>query len=196
MKRYYQRNLPHWQPAKVVFAITFRLQGSLPKDLVEQLRLERELNSHLWDRADWNNYFFKFDSLLDNPRCGPTWLKIPEVAEIVQEALHYRDGSKYRLIAYCIMSNHVHLIVDKVEGELFRVLQSLKSNTARKINTLLGREGEKVWQRESYDHIIRDYADMCHQVRYLVYNPVTIHLVKTWKAYPYTYLREEFEVYL
>ncbi len=40
--RYYRRHLPHWQPEGATYHIVFRLYGSLPEKVVEDLRDERE----------------------------------------------------------------------------------------------------------------------------------------------------------
>jgi hypothetical protein len=42
MKEFYRRHLPHWQPQGAVFFVTFRLKNSLPHELIESLREERE----------------------------------------------------------------------------------------------------------------------------------------------------------
>ena len=54
------------------------------------------------------------------------------------------------------MPNHVHVVVTPMKGfALGEILHSWKSFSAHKINELLGREGQ-LWQRESYDHIVRN----------------------------------------
>ena len=47
---------------------------------------------------------------MHSTRAGPLWLGEPRIAELVREALHYRDGKVYRLDAFCIMPNHVHIV--------------------------------------------------------------------------------------
>lgn len=193
--RFYNRNLPHWQPENAAFAITFRLAGSLPKEKILQLKAERMLDKEKWTKAHWDNYFQKFDQLLDNPQSGPVWLKETRIAKIVSAALHYRDGKDFRLIAYTIMHNHVHLIVDNLSKVLFRSLQSLKRHTARESNICLGKGEVPFWQKESYDHLIRDEADMQHQITYLLNNPVKAGMVRCWEDHPFTYLKKEFDKY-
>jgi len=171
-KRFYRRNLPHWQPEGVAFSICIRLSGSLPLEKILQLKEEKALNSQNWTVPDWDNYFLKYDELLDSECAGPVWMKEDEIASIIKEALHFRDGSEFRLIAYCLMANHLHLIVDQCSKILFRILQSFKRYTARRANILLKRTGQPFWAKESYDHIIRNDVDMENQMRYLINNPV------------------------
>lgn len=56
------------------------------------------------------NYFDEFDNQLDRYIDSPKWLYDERIANIVKEAIHYRDEKVYELIAYTIMSNHVHFI--------------------------------------------------------------------------------------
>ncbi len=123
-KDFYRRHLPHWQPSDATFHVGFRLDGSLPAEVVERLRAEREeaarelakvQSSNEEDKKEilqgfhWTQ-FEKFDELLDGVSLGPRWLAQPEAAAIVQKALHFYDQSRYDLLAYSIMSNHVHVV--------------------------------------------------------------------------------------
>jgi putative transposase len=47
MKEFYRRHLPHWQPRNAVFFVTFRLKNSLPDEVIEALREERERERNL-----------------------------------------------------------------------------------------------------------------------------------------------------
>jgi putative transposase len=125
MKEFYSRHLPHWQPRHAVFFVTFRLKNSLPDEVIEVLREEREreriLSAQLpeSERIQQNHleaqrYFARWDAYLDRAEFGPHWLSQPEIAEIIKEALHYRDESVYNLQAFCIMSNHVHVVFEPV----------------------------------------------------------------------------------
>jgi len=58
-----------------------------------------------------------------------------------------------------------------------RLLKSLKGYTAREANRLLGRTGEPFWQRESYDHWVRDEAEWRRIAEYIETNPVKAGLV-------------------
>lgn len=57
-------------------------------------------------------YFEKFDALLDGHTRGPRWLGNSSIAEAVKATLHSGDGHDYDLLAYCLMPNHVHLVLD------------------------------------------------------------------------------------
>src|SRR5919108_1017446 len=119
MKEFYRRHLPHWQPHSAVFFVTVRLKNSLPYEVIVSLREERErakVTLHnlpeseraQQDALNEQRYFEKWAEYLDKAEFGPRWLSQPEIADIVKEATHYRDGKVFDLHAYCIMSNHVH----------------------------------------------------------------------------------------
>jgi REP element-mobilizing transposase RayT len=102
---------------------------------------------------------------------GTCHLAKPEIASLVQEALRHFDGRRYDLIAWCIMPNHVHVIVRPFVGyDLAGILQSWKSFTAKQANRLLVETGN-FWQEEYYDHLIRDEEDFRNQVNYVLENP-------------------------
>ncbi len=127
----YRRNLPHIQPPEATLFVTFRLDGSLPAPVLERWRVEKkqlEMTLLRWaamappgTRPDpdevaqeklkfHRRWFKKFEAALDGATTGPLWLKDERLAAIVAESLHHRDGSIYRLDAFCIMPNHVHVV--------------------------------------------------------------------------------------
>ncbi|MFZ2632732.1 MAG: hypothetical protein WA081_06040 [Desulfosalsimonadaceae bacterium] len=50
-------------------------------------------------------------------------------------------------------------------------MQNYKSVAARRINTLRGASGVPVWQRNYWEHIIRDEASYGDLTRYILNNP-------------------------
>ena len=200
----YYRNLPHFQPLESVFFITIRLAGSLPVVTIEMLKEEQKmaLNQVSQEPKEVVNqkkrYFARFDEALDKPQNGPYWLKEKELASIVTEALHFRDKLDYILVAYCLMSNHVHFVIDTREAiemhkPLFRILQSFKRYTAQKANVILNRTGA-FWHPESYDHLVRDNGELRSVIWYVTQNPVKACLCKVWTEWPYSYVNEGYLV--
>jgi len=200
---FYRRHLPHWQPKEAIFFVTFRLKGSLPGVVIEALREQREQEKRnllklpteyraQQDDSDESRSFGRWDMALDKADYGPHWLARPAIAKIVKDALHYRDGREYELFAYCIMSNHVHVVFGKSECHsdlpLNKLMQSLKRHTARQANLVLGRQGA-FWQDESYDHVIRGNGEFERIVRYVLENPVKAGLVPEWEIWPWSYCK-------
>jgi putative transposase len=199
---YYRRHLPHIHPEQATFFITFRLHNSLPNWIIRKLQEDRQadnamvLNGSL-DRGEYHRrYFLQFDRFLDAQQDHNCWLNEPNIASIVADALSYRDGTKYDLMSYCIMPNHVHLLIQITDEHkrsekilythLTSVMQSLKSYTAKECNKLLGRN-DQFWQRESYDRMIRDQHELDRTIQYIIYNPVAAGFVKNWRDWKFTY---------
>jgi putative transposase len=207
---YYSRNLPHYQPVEALYSVVFRLGGSLPIETILRLREERTKRENRIKNSDkkkvkeylttlQEEYFYKFDSLLDCSTTGPKWLHDDAVAKITADAIHFLDGERYTLVVYTIMPNHVHLVValdgkqaaeilsEKIPYALARILHSLKRHTALESNRVLHRKGE-FWQHESYDHIVRDSGELKRIVEYIISNPVTAKLVQRWEDWKWTYV--------
>ncbi len=76
-----------------------------------------------------------------------------------------------RLLAWCVMPNHVHVLFSPLrEHTLDAILHSWKSYSARKANALLGRTGP-FWQREYFDHLVRDQSSLRRITQYIQDNP-------------------------
>ncbi|TGE16982.1 transposase [Hymenobacter elongatus] len=186
----YRRNLPHILPPGETVFVTFRLAGSLPEAVLEQLREEYhgEAATEEASYVRQKRYFGKFDALLDGSAHGPTWLQLPAIEQLVADALHFFDGRAYSLICYCVMPNHVHLVATLLEAgvPMLRALQSVKAHTAREANRLLKRTGQ-FWHRESYDHVVRYAAEMRNIIAYTLENPVRAGVADTWQQWPLSY---------
>lgn len=100
------------------------------------------------------------------------FLRRPEVARLVADALRRGvEEEHYDLRAFVVMSNHVHVLLRPIR-EAGRVLQWLKGATARETNQILARTGQAFWQRESYDHWVRDQQELDRIAAYIENNPV------------------------
>ncbi len=148
-------------------------------DLFKLKQLEDELNESI-------------ENIIDEAQYGETYLKQPELAQIMMDSFHYLDGKDFKLVCYCIMSNHVHFIAYKFQKPVEQIMKSFKTFTAHQINLKLNRKG-RLWQREYYDRIIRDRNDLSAKIDYVVNNPVKINLVNHWKEYPFNWVRPGFK---
>jgi putative transposase len=114
---------------------------------------------------------------MDNPTQGPVYLQQPEFAKIVVTSIHKGvELGHYELGAYVVMPNHVHLLVRPLVAP-DRLLRSLKGATARAANLLLGQTGEPFWQKESYDHWVRNDGEFLKIRAYIENSPVKAGLV-------------------
>jgi REP element-mobilizing transposase RayT len=181
--------LPHWEMEGAIYSVTFRLGDSLPQALLSQFEFERndivqtakQLRRDLTEAekrrlADLRG---RFDEALDAGH-GACQLARPEVAEMVYRALHFFEGQRYALLAACVMPNHVHAVFAPLHGHaLADILHSWKSFTSNQANKLLGTTGP-FWEREYFDHLVRNAAELERIIRYVVDNPRKAGL-KDWK---------------
>ncbi|MDD5034617.1 MAG: DUF1156 domain-containing protein [Methylococcaceae bacterium] len=168
-KNWFSRGyLPHFDHPGLIQSITFRLADALPGPVIEKLRQSETDDAKIRE---------KLEAYLDAGH-GTCLLRDPENAEIVQNALLHFDGQRYRLLAWVIMPNHVHVLIETKAGyPLPDVTHSWKSFTAKKINQRMGREGE-LWQREYFDRFIRDDRHLRAVIDYIEQNPAKAGLAK------------------
>ncbi len=67
---------------------------------------------------------------------------------------------------------------------LAEIMDAIKGASAHKINKALGRKG-RVWQPESFDHVLRSSESPDAKIQYLLNNPVRRGLAKNWQDYPW-----------
>jgi len=128
------------------------------------------------------------DRILDSACTGPLFLRMPEIAQMMMDAVHYRDQRVYRLHAFVVMPNHVHLLMTPLEA-VSRVMQSLKRFTAREGNRVLGLTGHPFWQDESYDRLVRNDTEFDRIVHYIETNPVRAGFAATPEDFPWSSAR-------
>ena len=117
---------------------------------------------------------------------GLSLLARPATAAIAQDALLHFDGDRYRLLAWCVMSNHVHIVAQQIEGwPLATVVHSWKSFTANRINRALNRTG-RVWLREYFDRYMRDDDHLATTIFYVEHNPVEAGIVDQAAQFPWS----------
>ena len=205
MKTNYQRNLPHILPPGGTIFITFRLAGSIAATVLQQLADERERAiAEALQRLNFPQarakaiydirkaHFAKYDAVLDNADTGPTWLRDERIANLVTQEVLRLEELDAIVLAYCIMSNHVHIVIQLPDAPEFspaKMMQRLKGRTALEANKLLQRQGEPFWRHESYDHLVRDGKEGERIIAYVLQNPVKAGLVEEWMQWPYSFVR-------
>jgi REP element-mobilizing transposase RayT len=192
---HFRGQLPHLKKEDAVYFVTFRLDDSLPSHEIARLKHERSVIVKQARAAKrpltWHEeqsliswYCDQVETLLDAGR-GACWMSQPDVADLVANALKFFAGQRYELRAWGVMPNHVHAIVWPLAGHsLSEILHNWKSYTSKEANKLLHRAGETFWQKESFDHWVRDDAEHARLVAYVENNPVKAGFCKRpgdWK---------------
>ena len=176
-RKWYSRGyLPHCDRTGLLQSITFRLADSLPQEVLKQLELE--VACVVEDRRELHRRKL-IEKYMDSG-LGCCALKHPAVADIVQNSFFAFDGVKYRLIAWCIMPNHVHVLIEPLI-ELGKIVQSWKSFTGRWVmkhnaELELGVPGKSLWMREYWDRYIRNEEHLYTVIEYIHQNPVKARL--------------------
>lgn len=170
--------LPHFDQPGLLQSITFRLADALPVDVLERLSARKDKWDEPVERSAVEQY-------LDAGH-GACYLRDPRIATIVQNAFLFFDGQRYRLLAWVVMPNHVHVVIEVFDGfPLDRVVSSWKSYTAKQANQLLGRTGQ-FWSIEYFDRMVRDETHLANLIRYLHENPVRAGLVRKPEDWPFS----------
>jgi REP element-mobilizing transposase RayT len=157
--------LPHFDSPETVQFVTFRLADSLPRAVAAAL-------------ARMPDNLAETDGRLDSG-LGECWLGRPAIAQVVEDAIMYFDAQRYRLLAWCIMPNHVHVVVEPIEGNpIGPIIRSWKSFSASQANLILGRSGA-FWHRDYFDRFIRDEGHLVRTIEYVENNPVKAGLAAT-----------------
>ncbi len=169
--------LPHWTLDGAIYHTVFRLADSLPANVVDEYRRERaallaeagESSSPAARQRLSELFSVRVECYLDAGR-GACWLGRSEIAELTSAAVRHFDGSRYELHAWAVMPNHVHVVLRPFSSHALEdILHSWKSFTATRANKIIGRTGP-FWQKESYDHIVRDADDLQRTVKYVQEN--------------------------
>ncbi len=168
--------LPHCDKPGLVQMLTYRLGDSFPPELNH----EWEPLTRIQDERERRR---KLEAYLDRG-LGECHLTRPEVASLVEENLLRFDGERYRLLAWVIMPNHVHLLVEQWES-LGSLMKSWKSYTAAAANRMLRRRGA-FWQADYWDRFVRDVEHFSKAWKYIEDNPIKAGLCPTTSDWTYS----------
>ena len=206
-----RRNLPHWYVPGAVHFVTYRLADTIPFAILAEMRDRRETRKtrppptgitppQYRDRLH-RQFFAEYDNYLDQHRMID-WLARPTIAAVIRNNLYHHDGTKYHLLAYCVMPNHVHVLLQPIDlipkpipdlptteltvTENQEVLSEEITDARSPLATIMhslksytanrGNEflgrSGQFWLHESYDHWVRDIDELCRIAEYIAANPV------------------------
>jgi REP element-mobilizing transposase RayT len=173
--------LPHFDGGQIPQGVTFRLADSLPNQVIERWKTELK---HEPDEKRNAELRIRTEAWLDAGH-GHCLLRNPTAAKIVQDALLYFDGARYRLHNWCVMPNHVHVLFSCMEGHaLSGIVHSWKSFTAKAVNKAMSRSGQ-FWMEDYFDRYTRDAEHYARAMAYIDNNPVKAGLCKTPEEWPW-----------
>lgn len=191
----YRRHLPHIIPKDGIFHVVFRVKGSISGEKITKFQnsfQEQKLNIQAASKQEYNQvlkqlnweYFEQIETELHTSSITP--LKDLKKAKIVQNALLHFHKTRYDVLAYSIMPNHVHMVIMNLKQHLSLMLKVIKGFSAREINKLDGKRGS-FWQDETYDHLIKSRNELADTVEYILNNPVKSGLCENWQEHEFTW---------
>ena len=207
---------PHFHHFGATFSVTTMVRDAVPRQELETLREKRAIalgeisasNSCISnDRKSEIHEDFErqMEYLLNARRSQEHPFRVKRAAQIVLERLKALDDRYYILHAACVMSNHLHLLIDfsiqvpedwdgqkEIPGycNLSEVMRRLKGGISFQINKECQRNGT-LWAAGYYDRNIRSAKHFRKVLAYIINNPVNAGLVEQWNEFPYTYLSEK-----
>jgi putative transposase len=166
--------LPHCDEDHLVQHIVCRLADSLPSTVLQRMELLNNIER-----------FSQCDRFLDSG-AGSSTLREPGAAQIVVEPLWWFDAQRYALLAWCVMPNHVHIVIEPLaEHTLSQIIKSLKAYTAAKINRTIGRSG-RLWAADYFDRFMRSNEHLSTTIAYVESNPVAAGLCARPADWPFS----------
>ncbi len=161
--------LPHFDSPGVIQMFTLRQADSMPASKIADWKalLQNNDDAELADRVE--RYL--------NAGHGSCVLRDATAAKIVEDALLHFDSERYRLLAWVVMPNHIHVLVEIFEGyPQASLMHSWKSFTTRQIQKNCAWNGQ-LWQEDVFDRYVRSENHLQHCVTYIHENPVAAGLV-------------------
>ena len=200
--------LPHCDFPNLVQFVTFRLADSIPVS-------HRREWEHLLKIEDVREKRTKLEEYLDRG-IGVCHLRDPRIAKLAEDSLLFQHNQSYELLAWCVMPNHVHVLVHVWQTPLWKMVAMWKKFVAARALAMLRQERrspdrpvragdntrtnrssalQSFWQREYWDTFMRNKMQEKTAVRYIENNPVNAKLCRTTEEWPFSSarFRDEFQ---
>lgn len=179
----YRGYLPHFDDQKTTQTLTFRLKNSYPKVFIKECR-EVLKKAKKGDKR-YQRLREKADRVLDRGH-GVCYLKVPEVAKVVQEAMLRNHKIRYFLHGWVVMPNHVHVMITQMNGwSIEKIVNGWRTHSALACNQLLQRTGS-MWSRGVYDRYVRSRDHFNYFMTYIELNPVKAKLCRAPRDWPWS----------
>ncbi len=118
--------------------------------------------------------------------CGKPFAQDTVAAMVCENIEFYASKFKYRLYGYCLMPDHLHVLLSPMNSglQISRWLREFKSLTTNRYQSIT--RHATLWQRSAYDHVCRNGETAESALVYIVNNPVRGCLVQDWEDWPWT----------
>jgi putative transposase len=188
---FWRGRLPHWEVTERRYFVTLHLAGAIPREGQNRIHaIASELNELPQQDAlgrlnVQRRVFAEMEAWLDYAE-HVTHLQCPQIAQMVQESIAFRQEKTWNMFEYVVMPNHLHLFFEVVtEDGLKKTLEQFKRWTGHEAAKLLPVDGKRFWQDEWFDHWSRSDEEDEKIVEYIRRNPEKANLVKRYLDWPF-----------
>jgi putative transposase len=198
--------------------VTIHLAGAIPEEGQDRIReiaarLDKLARQDQGGRLGLHRKVFaEMEAWLDHAEQA-LHLRHPEIAEMVMEAIAFRQQRQWRIFEFVLMPSHVHLFFESfsevtqasqarqpvplgsgdlpcsvIRGEpwdLKRIIEQFKRWTGHQAGKLLNLESSQFWQDEWFDHWSRSPEEDEKIVHYIRHNPEKANLVQRYGDWPF-----------
>ena len=207
---YIRKKQPHFQHIGATFSITLMAHDAVPKIMLERLQEERKIalaqvlaenpvEEQRLRAKIHGHYEERLEALLNQHAQQEHPFKSETIAGIVMDQIVKYQGRYYTLDAVCIMSNHIHLLVDfslqvpvnwqggalSVYKNVSNVVGYIKGGASYRVNKETD-YNKPLWAKGYYDRYIRSPKHYDQALAYIINNPVKAGIVDDWREYPLT----------
>jgi REP element-mobilizing transposase RayT len=163
------------------------IRGIDPTGIMNKKELPKRKSIHLNNFNYKGNSFVYFVTICTFKKNNH--FEIDGLAKLIAEDLIYRKDvlKQIDLICYCIMPNHLHLLMnlsESYEKDLLNWVKTFKRYTSKIIKEK--HEIDNLWQRGFYEHVLRNNESIIEKANYIMENPIRKEIVKEVGDYPYS----------
>lgn len=118
------------------------------------------------------------------------FLEEADFKKYLEILLHYKRKYNFKIYAYCLMLNHIHLIVEvKKVSDLPKIMQGISLTYTIWFNKKYNKVGH-LWQGRFKNMVIQKDAYLIDCINYIEYNPVRANIVSSpvdymWSGWKY-----------
>jgi|AntAceMinimDraft_16_1070373.scaffolds.fasta_scaffold00253_5 REP element-mobilizing transposase RayT len=163
------------------------IRGIDPTKIMKKNKLPKRKIIHLKNFNYKGNAFVYFVTICTYQK--NYYFEDEKLAKLIEEELIYRHDvlKQINLTCYCIMPNHLHILMSLSEGYKRNLLNWVK--TFKRYTSKVTRENYgliNLWQRGFYEHILRSSDSILKKAIYIMENPIRKGIVKEVDEYPFS----------
>lgn len=104
---------------------------------------------------------------------------------LLEEGIKYYEYDKYKIICYCLMDNHVHILIKTENKPVGQLIGRINGRYAKYFNKKYNYIGH-LFQDRYYSELIESDSQMLDTSRYIHLNPVRANMVKKPEDYKWS----------